>query len=247
MTRALGRLPHDQSAVAAAPRIRYAAEAPPPATLDRSGVNYAPQLLGNDLYPNCPVVGLLNAASAVEALATNGPLAFDPQCWVEFYAACCPCAPTSAAIAATDGLNLLDTLRRQGSAGFDIGAVAPLTGDFGMVPLVRADLAAAMARLGCLYVGIDLAPDDMETSSPAVWDRGQPSPTLGHCVVAWSYTGLADTDLVTLATWGYLQCVTWRGFEVRLREAYGLLLPTFEPVGVDIDALKAENARWLGA
>ena len=46
--RRLGRLPHDSSAVAAAPTLRYAAEAPPPPTLDRSSVKYQPQMLGND-------------------------------------------------------------------------------------------------------------------------------------------------------------------------------------------------------
>ena len=245
--RALGRLPHSPSAVAAAPRLRYAAEAPPPATLDRSGVNYVPQLLGNDIYPNCPVVGLLNAASAAEALATNGPLAFDPQCWVEFYAACCPCDPTPAAIAATDGLNLLDTLRRQGSAGFDIGAVAPLTGDFGTVPLVRGDLAAAMARLGCVYLGVDLYQSDMDAESG--WDLSNNPGALvgGHCVVLWSYDGLLGANDVEVATWGELIPATWDWIENRAREAYAVLFRDYQKVGVDIDALKAENARWFGA
>ena len=153
MSRCLGRLPHDPVAVAKAPRLRYSAsvEAAVPSILDRSTVVYSPQMIGNDVYPNCTVVGLINAALAMEAIATNGAMAFDANAWMPFYAALAGCDPTPAAIAATDGLMLLDVLRKQGVSGFDIGAVAPLTGDFGMVPLDRVSLGACLAGLGCVY------------------------------------------------------------------------------------------------
>ena len=250
--RRLGRLPHSPEAVAAAPSLRYAAEAPPPATLDRSAVDYRPQLLGNDAYPNCTVVALINAALAVEALQTNAALAFNDQSWVPFYASLAGCAPTPEAIAATDGLVLLDVLRRQGTQGFDIGAVAPLTGDFGAVPLDRASLALCMARLGGVYLGIDLYQSDMDAVDEGRgWSAngmGAVGPLVGgHCVWLWAYEGLQPDDTVQIATWGALQPATWVWVLARAREAYAILYPGIEGPSVDVAALKAENQRWLSA
>jgi hypothetical protein len=220
--------------------------------LDRSGIAYQPILADNDSLPTCTVAALLNAALAVEALQGAGGLAIKDGCWLPFYAALAGCDPTPAAIAATDGLMLLDVLRRQGTQGFDIGAVAPLTGDFGTVPLDRASLAGCMARLGVVYLGVDLFQVDMDAEAAGRnWDWYGAAPLSssigGHCLTMWSYTGLGDGDGVQLATWGQLQVATWAWVESRAREAYGLLLPGLEGPGVDVAALRAENAKWLSA
>ena len=206
------------------------------------------------LLADCTVAGLINAALAVEALASNSALAFDAESWMPFYAALAGCAPTPAAIAATEGLVLLDVLRAQGTKGFDIGAQAPLTGDFGTVPLNRAALAGCMARLGFVYLGVDLYQADMDSHPNDTWDTIIPAgaPVGGHCLVLWAYTGLdADgiegDDLVKIATWGTLKTATWRWVENRAREAYAILYPAIEAPGVDVAALKAANARWLSA
>lgn len=252
MSRCLGRLPHDPVAVAKAPRLRYSAsvEAAVPSILDRSTVVYSPQMIGNDVYPNCTVVGLINAALAMEAIATNGAMAFDANAWMPFYAALAGCDPTPAAIAATDGLMLLDVLRKQGVSGFDIGAVAPLTGDFGMVPLDRVSLAACMAGLGCVYTGIDLYQADLDAEAAgSPWDAAVLSQSGimvgGHCVVLWDYTGLGDNDTVHIATWGLLQPATWAWVEARIAEAYGILFPVAQAADVDVAALRADNLKWL--
>jgi hypothetical protein len=213
--------------------------------LDRAAIKYQPAMCGNDQYPSCTVAALINAAVATEALQ-QAALAFDEQAWVPFYARLAGCEPTPTAIAATDGLAILDVLRAQGTVGFDIGAVAPLTGDFGTVPLVRADLARCMAGLGFVYAGVDLAQSDLIDTGPGeVWDVATPDSSLGHALLLWDYTGLDDDDHVGLVSWGGFIESTWLGIECRLREAYGLLLGGIEGPGIDIAALKVANARWL--
>ncbi len=253
----LGRLPHDPAAVAAAPSLaghRYAAMAPP-ATLDRSGIPFRPQLRHNDVWPDCVAVGLLNGMLAVEALNTGGDLNIAPDVEVPFYAACAGCEPTPAAIAATDGLVVLDALRHQAVHGFDIGGVNRMVADFGTVPLTRAAIAASMATFGCAYLGVDLHQRDMDTIG-GVWDAGNSDPGTsvgGHCLLGWSYTGLTSDDTVLLATWGALQPVTWRWMDSRLREAYALLWPQLRRAdgtdwdGADLDVLRADLAKWRAA
>jgi hypothetical protein len=249
MTRRLGRLPHQPEAIAAAPALRYGTEAPPPPTLDRSGIAYQPILADNTTLPTCSVAGLLNGALAVNALAGAGGLSIAPGSWLAFYAALAGCADTRDAIAATDGLVLLDVLRRQGVSGFDIGEVAPLTGDFGTVGLDRVSLARCMAGLGFVYLGVDLFPVDMDTPAGQPWDWHGGDPLSqsvgGHCVCLWDYTGLGDSDFVRIATWGSLQRATWAWIENRAREAHGILYPGIEAPGVDVAGLRERNAAWL--
>jgi hypothetical protein len=253
----LGRLPHDPAAVAAAPSLathHYAVMAPPD-RLARSGVAFAPQLRNNDTLPVCTSVGLLNGALGIEALNTNGDLAIAEGVELPFYAGCVGCAPTATAIAATDGATLLDVLRRQSSRGFDIGAAAPLSADFASIPVTdRACLANSMALLGVGYWGVDLYQRDMDTVGDQPWDDDGSSAGAavgGHCLVAWDYAGLGDTDTGRLATWGRFQSFTWRWARARLREAYVLLWPELQRadgtnwVGVDVDRLRADVARWL--
>ena len=226
----------------------------PPPILDRSATPYRPQLRHNDVLPDCAVVGLINGALAVEALNTGGDLAIAPDVEVPFYATCAGCESSMAAIAATDGLVLLDVLRRQAAHGFDIGAVAPLVASFGTLPLTRAAIATAVAKFGFAYLGVDLWQRDVD-SVGGLWDVGGDPGGLvgGHCVVAWSYSGLGDGDVVLLATWGVLQPVTWRWLLTAVREGYALLWPQLRRAdgtdwdGVDMPTLRAAMAGWLAA
>jgi hypothetical protein len=247
VNRCLGRRAHNPAAVAAAPHLRYSTDAPPPATLDRSALNFQPTLAGNDQYPSCTVAGLLNGALAAEALSTGGGLAFDPMAWMPFYAAVAGCDATPAAIGASGGLNMLDVLRYQGRNGFNIGAVAPLTGSFGVVPTDRLSLARVTAGLGFAYLGVDLAQSDMTSAPGAAWGLATPDPTLGHCLLLWDYTGLGDDDLVGLATWGQFQECSWIGLEARLQdqEAYAIFDPATAPASVNTVAFASEYAAWL--
>jgi hypothetical protein len=231
MTRALGRHPHNPETVARAPSLgthTFAAMAPPD-RLVRTDVPFAPQLRNNNTLPVCTAVGLLNGQLAVEALNTSGELAIAEGVELAFYAGCVGCSPTKDAITGTDGANLLDVLRRQSVQGFDIGAAAPMTADPASITVTnRSKLANSMALLGVGLLGGDLYQRDMDTAGSQTWDvdtdGSDPGALVGgHCLVAWSYTGLIDTDtLLLLGTWGSLQQATWRWARARLREAYAL-------------------------
>jgi hypothetical protein len=248
MNRCFGRKPHDPIAVNAAPELadHYSVVSPPPKTLLRTGINFQPQLSGNDNYPTCVVAGLINGALASEAIATNGPLNIDPMAWMKFYAYCAGIAETPAAIGASDGLQMLDVLKKQAAPpGFDIGAIAPLIGGFGTVALDRISLARAAAAMDFVYLGVLLSQADMDAPTGAAWPNGVGDPNMGHCVVIWGYTGLGDTDTVWVATWGYLQAVTWLWIEARSEEAFATFFPMTAAAGVNTVDLAAENAQWL--
>lgn len=72
-----------------------------------------------------------------------------------------------------------------------------------------------------------------------------------HCLLGWSYSGLADSDTVDLLTWGTIQKVTWGWLKSRVMEAHGLVWPQLTlanglyPTGPDLDALRAQNAEFL--
>lgn len=251
-----GRLPHDAAAVTAAPSLAthtFAVMAPPP-TLTRGGIPYDPQLRQNDSLPTCTVAGLINGALAISALNTGSATSIADGVEIPFYAAVAGCAPTVDAVAATDGLNVLDVLRRQSIQGFEVGQEASFTADFATIPSTdRAALANGLALLGFGYWGVDLYERDMLTPPDQPWDDdgGDPGQLVGgHLIIGWSYAGLGDTDTGTAATWGRLQPFTWRWAQARLREAYGLVWRQLQRAdgtnwnGIDADRLRADNLRW---
>ena len=246
----LGRLPHSPAAVSAAPSLaghRFAATLPP-AKVDRRAIPFAPGMYQNDSLPDCTAAGLANAAGMVAAL--NGyQLTVDPTLVPPFYAACVGCAPTEAAMAATDGAVVLDVLRRQATQGFGVGP-QELVGLFGTLPS-REAIASAVASLGHAYLGVTLHQADMDAfEAQGTWDTGNDGPVVGgHCVVIWDYEGLGDGDTVRVATWGALQSATWRWVQTRLDEAYALVWRQLagadgSDIGVGVDALEAELTRW---
>jgi hypothetical protein len=151
----------------------------------------------------------------------------------------------------------LDVLGYQASHGFDTGDQAPLVGAFATFdPRDRATFASTMALLGPVYLGVNLASADLDTS--VVWDTATPGDQTpgswgGHCLLAWDYTGLGDTDTVRLATWGTLQPCTWRWLADRCEEAHVLIwrqlmkANALNFAGLDYDGLRATNLAWADA
>ena len=241
----LGRLPHDPAALAAVPVHRFGAVPPPPA-LDRRGVEFAPELYGNDTLPDCTAAALSNAARAVAALNGYGLVVY-PEMVPLFYSSCVG-YPVN--LAATDGAVVLDVLRRQMIEGFDIGPQV-LSGEFGTLdPASRSGLATGLAHLGPVYLGVTLR--DREMQGGAVWDvlpgRDDGPIVGGHAVIGWDYAGLGDGDTVRIGTWGRWQDVTWRWLAARLDEAHGLVWRQLARTdgtfyaGVTLDRLQADLA-----
>jgi hypothetical protein len=246
MPLALGRLTHDPAALALAPQLtRYAAAwgAPPP-QLNRNNIAYAPRLYQNDTLPDCTAAGLANAADAQAALNGLGAVNIDAQHVVDFYADCVGCT-VPAELAATDGARELDVLSYQAQKGFDVGLPAPLVADCATFdPQNRNLLANAMAYLGSGYLGVALAMADQATAgdaTPGSWGL--------HCLVCWSYSGLGDADVVTLATWGGLQRATWRWVASRIEEVHAVifrdLVSANQPFGgLAYNDLKTASVAW---
>lgn len=218
-----GRKPCNLDAVSRHPLHRFGAIEPLP-RLDRSNIDFKPELYQNDILPCCTAVALANVARATAALQ-GYQLVVDPATVPAFYAACVGVSDTDAAMSATDGAVALDVLARQARDGFDIGPQR-LYGQSAAVDVgARSDLAGGIARyVG--YWGVVLHDRDMQTVGD-VWDAGpSDGPVVGgHMVMAWDYTGLSDGDTVRIGTWGTWQRATWAWVRARLDEAYGVAWP----------------------
>lgn len=248
----LGRLPADQAALARAPQLAGHMRAmPPPPTLNRSSIPFAPQMDGNGEIGDCTAVGIANAARGMAALNGFG-VDIPTDRVVGFYSASTGYDPADPS---TDqGGVELDVLGHQLAHGFDTGGQAPLVADFATFdPGDRATFASALARIGPVYLGVNLALADLDTS--VTWDTGtlgdQTAGTWGgHCLIAWDYTGLGDGDTVRLATWGTLQPCTWRWLTSRCEEAHVLIwrqlmkASRLNFAGVDYEGLRATNMAW---
>ena len=223
----LGRLPHDDAAIARAPQHTMKAGAPVPPVLNRSHIPYAPGLYHNDTLGNCTAAGLANAALAF-ALARSGfaPV-IEPDKVVDFYALCVGNPPD---LVAAEGCVELDVLTRASTDGVDFGQQVPLGLTYGVAdPKDRSEIAHITLTYGSAYIGITLTERDMDTiAAGGSWDddgSDASPPAGGHCLLVWDYLGLKDTDPVRLATWGQLQTATWRWLGRRLVEAYAISWP----------------------
>jgi hypothetical protein len=154
----------------------------------------------------------------------------------------------------------LDVLAHQLTAGFarSSGDRTPLVADFATFdPSDRATFASTLARIGPVYLGVNLAFADLDTS--VTWDTATPGDQTpgsysdtggGHCLFAWDYTGLGATDIVRLGTWGLWQPCTWRWLASRCDEAHVLIWrhlmksTRLNFAGLDYDGLRATNMAW---
>jgi hypothetical protein len=119
-------------------------------------------------------------------------------------------------------------LTYQAQHGFIPGSQAPLVAlPFDLAPDDLAGLQNTIAHVAGSYLGIALP---MSAQTQDVWDistaaaDGDPTPNSwgGHCVLAWEYDGLGETDLVTLITWGAEKSATWRWLRKYMDESHGM-------------------------
>lgn len=193
--------------------------------LDRSAIDFTPGLYQNDIYPDCTVVSIANMASA--RAAVNGyALYVDPTEVIDFFLAAAgdPSDPTK-----IDGLVYLDVINRQAAKGFFTGHDT-LFGLPGTVGLTVPEIAAATNTLGSAGLGVVLFERDMDTFESGIWDVGTNDGAMvgRHALITWDYTGLKDTDLVRLGTWGTWKHATWRWVKARIDEAHGTRWPQLE-------------------
>jgi hypothetical protein len=207
----------------------------------------------NDELGDCTAVGYANAARGM-ALLNGFGIDIPTDDVVSFYSDSTGYNPSDAS---TDqGAVELDVLAHQLKAGFarTSGDRTPLVADFATFdPADRATFASTLARIGPVYLGVNLASADLDTS--LTWDTTTPGDQTpgswgGHALIAWDYTGLGDGDTVRLATWGTLQPCTWRWLASRCEEAHVLIWRQLMKstrlnfAGLDYDGLRATNMAW---
>src|SRR6185437_5713074 len=167
----LGRLPHDPAALACAPQlVGVMRAAPPPPVLNRSHIPFVPGLDRNDELGDCTAVGIANCARGM-ALLNGFGIDIPTERVVSFYSASAGYDP---ARPATDrGAVELDVLGYQFAHGFDPTSQRRLVGNFATFdPSDRATFATALARLGPVYLGVNLAAADIDISR--IWDTSTP-------------------------------------------------------------------------
>lgn len=195
----MGRKPHDPTRVAAVTSHRASITTPAPLVLPRADIVWTPTLAANDQLPTCTIAGLINSAR-MWALLHGFDLVNAEAQLLAFYAAVAGCADTEAAIAATDGLVLLDVLEHAQKVGFDIGAQAPLVPEFTAIHMPDiAGIRDAIYSRGTAYIGVTLYEADMAPG--ATWTGGIANVGAvvgGHCIDPCRYT---ETDF-SVATWG---------------------------------------------
>ena len=222
----LGRLPHDPALLAECPKHVFGAVTAPP-VVDRRSIDYQPGLYGNSEYNDCCFASVANAARGVAkthgyslAVADEKPLAD----FAEYNG-----DPPD--LATIEGCLMQDVSDWQEASGLDLGGPVRLYG----VPRVidhtsRNDLALSIFQLGHGWWGIDIYEKDIaDIQAGRPWDftLGQDSGKLlgGHAINAWDYTGLQDTDMVRVGTWGRWQPATWNWISRRLLESHAVIWP----------------------
>ena len=210
-----GRLPTPPQQLEAAPRRTFGGVLPP-AKLERP--YFRPGLWLNDQLPNCTAVAMANAALAVVTIDGRG-LVIEADRVPAFYAQCVSCAPTMAAMTATEGAVMLDVLAQQQRHSFDIGP-QKLSAAYANIATDWTTLRNAMVHMGHVYLGVELYEGDEEAED---WTTDYPAgePVGGHAILGYDYDG----DIMRVATWGGWKNVTREWWDARKAEAHVLAWP----------------------
>lgn len=231
-----------------------------PARLIRAQIDPQPLMLGNDALGDCTAAGIGNHLRATAALA-QFRLDVTVANAVQFYSKSTGYVPGDPD---TDNggveVDVLSTALRTGFE-LDTQTLFPLWGSAD--PTDLNSMRNIMAGLSAAYMGVQLSSADLwedpdgnpapvwDTDTPAAYGDPTPDPEKGHCLLGWDYTGTADTDIVTLLTWGAKQRATWRWVRSRMTEVHALAWRQLHapgglyPCGDDWDALVAANDAYL--
>lgn len=226
----------------------------PPARLIRDHVNPAPLMLGNDTVGDCVSAGIGNALRAISALGGYQTDVTDDNALM-FYEESAGYRGTPETDNGAVETEVLSYALRHGYPT-ESGTYYPL---WGSTDTSRSSISLLMASLGVAYLGVLLAQSDINQImskpgsilTPDNAEYGDTTLSKGHCLIAWSYTGLTDNDTVYLLTWGGIQGVTWAWLDSRIMEAHGLLFPQLTaptglyPTGDDLAEIKQANRRFL--
>lgn len=198
---------------------------PAPERYAHTGIDPDPQMFGNDTLSDCSSVATANGIRALNRVIHQSNKTTIPVLTsnvIRFYSQSCGYDP---ARPETDrGADMDHVYRYLATTGYPTQQETyfPLIGkvDHEDHELLRK----SHALFGVLNVGVALAKADM---TMGLWDTdtvGDQTPgSWGwHLLNLWEYDGKADTDIVTLLTFGVVQKATWRWLKSRMVFAHGL-------------------------
>lgn len=218
---AFGRKSHDQARVAAAPRHRMSAAAPAPVECLRPSILTQPSLVHNDTLPTCCIAGLLNYLRAWAQQEHGFDLPENDQLLLDLYGTIYGCPPTIEAIAATDGLVLMDVLEYIQAHGFRIDSQNVVELTFASIDVTDMGAIRDSIDKTCgAYLGVTLYEADV-TPGLLAWPGSiaASGPIAGgHCVVPPRY----GRGSMTNATWGELMPTEDAWLLPRLNEAFSI-------------------------
>jgi hypothetical protein len=205
----------------------------PPPWLNRTALNYQPQMFDNDIVGDCTCANLANTAIAYGVVFGGGPPPIDPSAPLDFFGVCVGQPGASVQqLATVDGAVLLDVIGNACTNGFAAKTYADGTKELLVpvhepIPTTREAIAETLIQMS-VEVGVRLYQRDMDTFGQGPWtaspaDSGQL--VGGHAFDPWDYEGLTDDNLIRIATWGTLQTATWAWLMARIDEAHGLHWP----------------------
>jgi hypothetical protein len=215
-----GRLDHDPARAAAVEPHLLAAESPAPADFPLSDIIWTPSLVKNNILPTCTMAGMLNAAR-IWALRHGFDLVSDDDSLLADFARIAGCADTIAAIAATDGLMLLDVMYYAAAGKFDVGEQATLIPRVKRIDFTNMDaIRDAIVNTGSACIGVTLLQADVQPGAKWLGKPKNAGPAAGgHCITLYKYSA---NGLFGAATWGDTIEVDEAWVDSRTNEAYSL-------------------------
>ena len=201
-------------------------------------------MLGNDTVGDCTCAAAGHADMIAEIFGEKVTPAVTSDEVLAAYSAITGYSPDDPN--SDQGANMLDVLKywqKTGIAGQKCSAYVAFD------PANKAHWEAATYLFGFVYIGVNL-PDIVTKALPTIIDwtdtTDAPDQNNGHCIIGCAY---ADSEGVTIVTWGQTVRATWAFLAKYCDEAYAVLLPAWaqgDPPGIDMTQLTADLAVVQG-
>ena len=226
----LGRAPHDPAIVGGLRPLDVPLSYRPTIPIGSRLPSYVPKMWENDVYPCCTFASLAEYQRILCNLWLGFDLNIADVAPLDAYAAASNIPlGNPAALASSPGLRMTDVARWQMTNGFQTGFQLT-SGAPGTIGLSISSMFLALRAIGVVWAGVDLyQADEAAISAGQVLDTTQAPGSLvgGHALVYFDADGTADTDIVTISTWGMRAHATWRWVMARTSEAHGVIYKNF--------------------
>ena len=218
----------------------------PPKSWKRTGIPTNAQMFGNDTLGDCTSAGIANAARAMASIYGYNVQITDEDV-ISFYSASTGYSPS---VPGSDQGGIeVDVLNYAAKNGYKAGfqTLYPMWGNVNHKS--RSEMAICVAKVGPVYLGVQLAEADQNQKLWSTHNEGNNTPGSwgGHCCLLWDYDGLGDDDEISIITWGGIQKATWAWLDSRIDEAHGIVFRQLIPAK-DIggwDAFVEQNKRFI--